>query len=160
MNLPATLRAVIFDLDGLMLDTESIARIAWQQAGVDSGYPIPDDLFLRFIGRTGADSEAILKERWGPAFPIQLIRERINHHWDNLVAQHPIPTKPGLIELIDFLDSRGIRKAIATSSRRDNALAKLGPLMARFDLLTKINQTLNRDGSALAQAPTAPEAVS
>ncbi len=128
-------RAVIFDMDGLMLDTEVMARIVWRQAGEDLGYPISDALFLSFVGRTGADSAAILKEVWGADFPLERLRARIASHWENLVARQPIPTKPGLAELIAYLEARGIRRAIATSSRRRDALDKLGPLIHHFEVL-------------------------
>ena len=118
-----------------MLDTETPARRAWQRAGQDLGHPISDELFLRFVGRTAADSNALIRELWGSDFPLNKLRERITFHWLQDIAQNPIATKPGLIELLDYLDSVGLRKAIATSSHRHHALAKLGSLVDRFDAL-------------------------
>jgi len=128
-------RAVIFDMDGLMLDTESISRLCWRKAGDDLGYEITDEIFRGFVGRSGRDCSLMLRERWGAAFPCENMWARIEHHWDEHVAANGIPHKTGLMELLDFLDDRQIRKAVATSSKRDHARAKLGALVKRFDAL-------------------------
>ena len=133
--MPPSFDAVIFDMDGLMLDTETLSRVAWQKAGHDVGCEIDDALFIRFVGRTREDCETILKEIGGPAFPVEVMRERILHHWDEQVILHGIPQKTGLTELMEFLDSIKLRKAVATSSRRENALSKLGPLAKAFEVL-------------------------
>jgi len=133
--MPLPFRAVIFDLDGLMLDTESIARLTMQKAARELGYDLTDELFLRLVGRTGADGSAIMREQWGADFPCGSLWERTTRHWDHHVAINGIPLKTGLIELLDFLEGRPIRKAVATSSKRDSAHAKLGVLAQRFDVL-------------------------
>jgi HAD superfamily hydrolase (TIGR01509 family) len=126
---------VIFDMDGLMLATETISRGIWQRAAVEMGYTITDDLFSSFIGRTEADCQAVLEKRWGPTFVFARMHERILSQWAELFATGSIPRKPGLLELIAYVDSLGLPKAVATSSRRDNALAKLGHLAEQFPVL-------------------------
>lgn len=56
-------RAVIFDLDGLMLDTERIAAEAWLRAGDELGFSINKTVVYEMIGRTGPDSDEILRRR-------------------------------------------------------------------------------------------------
>jgi HAD superfamily hydrolase (TIGR01509 family) len=131
---PSAVRAVIFDMDGLMLDTEVISRRSWQRAANDFSHVISDELFTRFIGRTSPDCEAILHELWGD-FSFSAFRERITFHWDELVREEGISLKTGLIELIDSLDARRLPKAVATSSYRERALIRLGQLANRFDTL-------------------------
>ncbi len=128
-------RAVIFDMDGLMLDTETVARLVMQRAATELGHNLDDALFRRMIGRTTADSEALLKGQWGSEFSPQPFWEKTRQHWEEHVAREGIMHKEGLAELMTYLENRGLRKAIATSSRRANALEKLGVLVERFEVL-------------------------
>ncbi len=132
-----------------MLDTETMSRLVWQQAAQDVGYEITPELFLRLIGRTREDCELVLQEAWGTGFSIGAMRERVVLHWEQRVAQDGIVHKTGLIELVDFLDSTGLKKAVATSSRRENALGKLGSLADRFDFLVT--------GDEVARGKPAPD---
>lgn len=62
-------QAVIFDMDGLIIDTEVVARTAWQKAAAELGYLMDDDLYSRFVGRRTRDCNAMLIEAYGDAFP-------------------------------------------------------------------------------------------
>ncbi len=117
--------AVIFDLDGLMLDTERIAADAWKRVGREFGIVISEEVVLDMIGRTGPDSDGILIKEFGPDFPLQSIKERRLQLTDGHFVEHGIPVKAGLVGLLDYLDDKGIKKAVATSSTRERAKMKL-----------------------------------
>jgi len=70
------LRAVVFDMDGLMLDTEPIYKIAWQAASAELGYVLDDAAYARFVGRRTEDCERDLVERFGSGFPLDRFRAR------------------------------------------------------------------------------------
>jgi HAD superfamily hydrolase (TIGR01509 family) len=141
--MPLPFRAVIFDMDGLMLDTEAIARIAWKNSTEDLGFRLSDEHFVSLIGRTAADSDAMMQKLFGPTFSVPDLRERITYHWNEHVAIHGIARKPGLIELLDYLDTLPIRKAVATSTRRAHAIPNLGDLYPRFDVLATGDEVKN-----------------
>ncbi len=134
--------AVVLDLDGLMIDTESIARKAWQAAAVELGYVIEDELFSTFIGRRDPDCDAELLARFGDVFPIDAFRSKRNEVWRKLVEEHGIPPRPGLMELLAAVENHMLPTAIATSSFYDSAMFKLSAagLAGRFSILVTGDQ--------------------
>jgi HAD superfamily hydrolase (TIGR01509 family) len=126
--------AVIFDMDGLMLDTERVAKIAWQRAAEELGYPISDDLYLSILGRDLKDTEAILAGSFGPSFSYPALRGRYLVHFNAYVDENGVSTKPGLDSILEYLDRHGIAKSIATSTGRERATARLerAGILSRF----------------------------
>ena len=110
------IRAVVFDMDGLMLDTEPIYKAAWQAASAELGYDLADEFYAQFVGRPNDDCERLLFERFGAAFPIERFRVRWRELWDADATANGIRTKPGLLELLALLDTLTVPFAIATSS--------------------------------------------
>jgi HAD superfamily hydrolase (TIGR01509 family) len=128
-------QAVIFDMDGLIIDTEIVYRMAWQQSAADLGYSMSDDLYSSFAGRRTIECEAILFETYGSKFPLSDFLTKSDRLYLEHVKRYGISTKPGLCELLDLLDTRHIPKAVATSTGRVNALLCLGGLANRFTLI-------------------------
>ena len=108
-------------MDGLMFDTEPLYKAAWQAAAQDVGYQISDKLFHSLIGKNNTDSENIVIETLGRNFPITKFRELWPNKWRDQVISDGIPIKIGLMELLDFLDSKNIPYGIATSSDQEDA---------------------------------------
>jgi HAD superfamily hydrolase (TIGR01509 family) len=128
-------RAVIFDMDGLLLDSEPLYRVTWQTAAAQMGCPIDDEFYAHFVGRGNDEAERLLRERFGDALPLDEFRVRWRRDWDERLDRVPPARKPGAMELLDFLHQRGIATALATSSPRTLALRCLGDLTSRFAAL-------------------------
>jgi beta-phosphoglucomutase-like phosphatase (HAD superfamily) len=120
-----TLAAVVFDMDGLMLDTECIYKEVWQSATAQVGYSMTDELYFTLVGRPHADCEAAVVAHFGNDFPLARAQVCFTETWQRHVATHGIQTKTGLLELFAFLDAKRLPTAVATSTDHDTAMASL-----------------------------------
>ncbi len=129
------IRAVIFDMDGLMLDTEPLYRIAWKQASAECGFDLTDEIYKKLVGRSRKDGFEALAEAFGPEFSLQKFQACVQIREANAFSGAPIPKKPGLDSLLTFLEARNIPKAVATSTERHRALPTLNSagLLHRFE---------------------------
>lgn len=120
----SSFRAVILDMDGLMLDTEMVAREAWRGAARTLGYELSESRYLELVGRRDDDCERELVGWFGEAFPLEAFRRVCDARWHELTAD-VMPTKPGLAQLLDWIERERIPWAVATSSLHARALAKI-----------------------------------
>lgn len=119
--------AVLFDMDGLMVDTEPLARRAWEQVAAGYGATISDDLFNRMLGRRTAESAAlVLAEHPLPLTQADLIDRKTAAYL--ALLDGGVPAMPGLMALLDLLDVLAIPWAVATSTPRRVAEIVLGKL--------------------------------
>jgi len=128
--------AVIFDMDGLMFDTERVAQVAWYRALADRGFVVTDDVYATVIGRTAPDTRAILVAALGTGLPIEAIEAATSDYLRELLEPAP-PLKPGLLELLDDIGCLGLRAAVASSTARSEVRRRLEAcgLEDRFDVV-------------------------
>jgi beta-phosphoglucomutase-like phosphatase (HAD superfamily) len=119
------IRAVILDMDGLMLDTEGMSRTAWRKTLAEWGFSITEEQYLQLIGLTVADVGKIMQGWYGAEIPFDSIYKRKLGLVDEIIATQGIPQKPGLNAFLDAVDSLGLRKAVATSTACERAIYKL-----------------------------------
>lgn len=131
----SNLRAVIFDLDGVILDSERIYRSCWQRAATDMECEVSDELYARLIGLKDHDAEQLLVQELGADFPMKEFGNRWAGYFEECLEKEEIPRKAGLDRLLDFLESRGLPTAIATSTHRQRALRSIGSLAQRFSVM-------------------------
>ncbi len=138
-------QAVILDMDGLMIDTESIYKRAWQNAAAEFGYILDDGFYWTLIGQPNPACEAAVLDRFGLQFPLAEFRIRWAELWQADVVKSGIPTKSGLAELLSFLDEHRLPTAVATSSDREYATLSLrqAGLGERFSEIVTGDQVVN-----------------
>jgi beta-phosphoglucomutase-like phosphatase (HAD superfamily) len=119
-----TFKGVIFDMDGLMLDSEPIYWKSMQQAAGELGYNIDDQLQKRLVGRSIGDWRSALMQTFGEDYP--QFSKRRRQIWEQHVQELGVTQKSGLVDLLNQLDEDNLRKGIATSSSRPDALLCLG----------------------------------
>lgn len=129
------IQAIIFDMDGLMLDTEPLYRMVWKRAAAACGYNLTDEIYRGLVGRGRIVAEQILSQTFGPGFPMEKFRKLSREDEVRAFSFDPIEKKPGLEELLSFVESRNLPKAVATSTERSIAI----PLLARMGLLERFS---------------------
>lgn len=136
MALPRPPKAVVFDMDGLLIDSESIYRDALIVAARDLGHELPLDVIGRMIGHVWVGCAPVLKAHFGEAFDTDALREvSIRRFYE--IAEAGIALKAGVVEILDDLDELGLPRGVVTGSRRQDAEHHLGHhrLLERFDFL-------------------------
>ncbi len=112
MSLPRTPKAVVFDLDGTLIDSEALVREAYFTTCSQFGVALSDPQFLSLIGLNRDDNDVQLRGYFGPDFPLE------DFHVANraFLLERVAPLKPGAQELMDALDTLEAPYALATSS--------------------------------------------
>lgn len=114
MTLPRKPFAVVFDLDGTLIDSEALVREAHFAACGKLGYAMSDAQFLSLVGLHREANDVQLRRFYGEDFPLDDFIAATRAHVGDRVA----PLKPGAADLMDALDEMGLPFGLATSSRR------------------------------------------
>jgi HAD superfamily hydrolase (TIGR01509 family) len=112
---------VVFDMDGLLLDTEVLGQRTWLEAARHAGYDLDAALFLRIVGRNRKDSAALMLEALGPGFDFDRVYHDSMSRFEDHVTRHGVPLKPGVVALLEELAAAKIPLGVATSTRHARA---------------------------------------
>jgi HAD superfamily hydrolase (TIGR01509 family) len=134
--LPFRPAAVVFDMDGLLFDTEALYEEAILAAAKAAGFDIRPALFRRMLGGAWLENRALLLDHYGDAFPVDDLHKAWMRHFDRLVETR-LTLKSGATELLDTLDALRLPRAIATSSFHHDVQHHLAAhdLVGRFDVV-------------------------
>ena len=110
------IRGVLFDMDGLVLDTEKLYTRFWMEACHFYGFPMTLEQALKMRAANSKLSQANLHEFFGPTADYTTIRNKRIELMDAFIEENGVEAKPGIYELLDHLDDRGIPAAITSSS--------------------------------------------
>ena len=135
-------KAVLFDMDGTLIDTEKYYRIFWPKALAQFGYHMTDEqvLFMRSLGRPFAPKQ--LKEWFGEKLDYYAVRDRRKQLMEEHLDRVGIELKPGAVEILEALKKRGILAAVATATdlERTEKYLRLVGLREYFDRLISATQ--------------------
>ncbi|MFM8340981.1 MAG: HAD family hydrolase [Methylomonas sp.] len=115
-------KAIIFDMDGLVIDSEASYVAAWRQTAVAMGYQIDDDFALGLSGANAEHVKSYLLEKFGDGFDLTRFRQLSTEIWLVHVEQYGIAVKPGFFSLLELIQQRQIPFCLATNSQRIQAL--------------------------------------
>ena len=111
-RLPRRPKAVVFDLDGTLIDSEALVLEAYIAAAARHGVPFTHEQFLSLVGTHRQHSEMKMREYFGDSFPLEAFYGAVTEH----VGDRAAPLKPGVLALLDHLDRMRAPFALATSS--------------------------------------------
>ncbi|MBO5985233.1 MAG: HAD family phosphatase [Lachnospiraceae bacterium] len=120
------IRAVLFDMDGTLIDTEKYYRVFWPKAMAEFGYHMTDEqvLSMRSLGRPFAPAR--LKEWFGEELDYYAVRARRTEMMEAQLDVDGIQLKPGAVEILEELRRRGILAAVATATPPERTEKYLG----------------------------------
>lgn len=130
-------QAIVFDLDGLVLDSERTYFAAWQQAAASMGYGLDTNFLASLSGLHGATVYQRLRQHCGFDFDESRFKDLSRECWLEALNRQGMPIKPGFFELLKVIEERKYAYCLATNSRREDAVFCLqaAGLSEVFDLV-------------------------
>ena len=119
------IKGTVFDMDGLMFDSERITYNGWQKLMDENGYEYSIDVFKQTVGRRKKEVEQFYYSKYGKDFPYRKLSEIQRNNYINFVMTKGAPVKKGLYEILEFLKDNDIKIALATSTSRQTSLINL-----------------------------------
>jgi HAD superfamily hydrolase (TIGR01509 family) len=129
---------VLFDMDGLMFDTERLRIEACNRVLGEMGFTIPEEILMGTVGLTGEDSKKVFIDNLGPKFNYDYFFQTRRKWISDYIDKNGMPIKKGLIELLSFLEENNIRKAIVTS----NEHVRVEKYLAKSNLLDSFDEII------------------
>ena len=111
--------AVIFDMDGVIFDTEHLAMSLWVQTAEELGIPDIASFYPTVIGTTAVRTTELLYAHYGPAFPKEAFDRRIRELYFERYDREGLPVKPGAEALLSLLSAHSVPLALASSTGTD-----------------------------------------
>ncbi len=133
----AAIQGVIFDMDGLMFDTEPVWGQCWVPVCEPYGYEVSDELVAGVRGCAGDTMYAALRKYLGDDAPVEKIWVDAKRYVQDYVMSHAMPKKPGLDDLLEYLHDRALPMAVASGSVEEVIRHNLnaGGISHYFDVL-------------------------
>lgn len=134
------IQGVLFDMDGVILDTEKLYTRFWQEAARALGYPMTREQALGMRSMNRSEGERRLQSYFGMSVSYERIRNKRIELMNAFVEKEGVELKPGIRELLAYLKSKNIKTSIATSSPMERAIKYLGSfhLEKEFDEITTV----------------------
>lgn len=131
------IKAIVFDMDGVIFDSEKLYRKHWMITGKE--YGIPEDTMRELCnliaGSTKERNEKLMKSRFGEDFDYMTFREKTMSRMDQDIMENGVELKPGVVELFDYLKENEYQIGLATSTQQERAERNLknAGILSYFD---------------------------
>ena len=113
------IKAVIFDMDGLMIDSERVTFEGYQHVLAKENLTMSEEKYKTLLGKPVKAVHDLLKEDYGPQYDVDQIIKDVHAYIAKRFETEGVPLKPGLVELLKYLKENNYKTIIATSSHRN-----------------------------------------
>ena len=117
--------AVVFDMDGVIFDSERAILLCWKEIAQKRGFSNIEETFYKCIGVTNARTKEIVLEDYGQDFPYDEVDSEAMVLFKERYSDGRLPLKKGVNELLEYLKDNKIKIALASSTRREKVLLQL-----------------------------------
>ena len=139
------IKAVIFDMDGILIDTEKWLNVYWQQAAKEAGFEVTREDGLAIRSLAGKYAGPYLRGIFGDSFDYEAIRERRKELMREHIAKYGIEKKPGVDDILSYLAEKNMKRAVATATdpeRTKQYLTQIG-IYDKFDKIVSATTVEN-----------------
>ena len=119
------IKAVIFDMDGTLFDTESVYANAWRAAGRELNFAPIEEAIAACTGRNAKDTRRFFEDHYADLVSYDEFMAVRTKYYDAKIAEIGVPLKPGVVELLEYLKANGIGIALATATRMVRTLENM-----------------------------------
>ena len=144
-------KAVIFDMDGVLLDTESVCKVCWNRAAEEFGIEGIGEAYSECVGQNTADTLVVLEKYCGNIVSPKVFYDRTGELFHEIERSEGLSLMPHVVECLGALSSREIRLALASSTRRESVVRQLAAagIIGYFETITT--------GDTVAHSKPAPD---
>lgn len=119
------MKAVVFDMDGVLFDTEIVCMKAWMAVAERRGLSGMEEIFNQVIGLNANDSRLIVLKAYGEDFDYPGFRQEAAEFFQKDIRENGLPVKPGVPEILEWLKGSGYKVGLASSTRSESVLSHL-----------------------------------
>lgn len=116
------IKGAVFDMDGLMFDSERLTFDAWYKVLNDNGFCYTFDIYKQTVGKRTVETKAYYEGLYGDSFDYSSMRQKANTVFWDYIDKNGMPIKKGLFELLDYLKANNIKISLATSTSEESAM--------------------------------------
>jgi beta-phosphoglucomutase len=139
------IKAVLFDMDGVIFDTERVYLEHWIQVFQKYGYEMKKEVYVSVMGRGRKNVMKLFKEIYGEDLPITEMYKEKDKLLVQAIEEGQVPMKPGAKEILVFLKENNFKIALATSAKADRTKRQLemGSIQDKFDAIVTGDDIIN-----------------